>query len=320
MNNQGTWVFIETHFNQLDPSGLQLLTKAKSISSEPVSAILLETTSQSFEEQLGKYGADQVIVVKNDQLNNASDTVASDVLVQLVQKYHPNIFLFGATIEGRSIAPRVQGALETGLTADCLDFRVEDNLLIAVKPSYGDNIMCEIICPDARPQMATVRPNTFTADDSHPANAEIIIESINVGTDPLIQVNDETALVADETNIASASRIIALGRGAANEKAVDLAKQIAVKIGAVIAVSRPLTDLDGFSHEQQIGQSGSTVAPDLLINVGISGAVQYSVGIKNAKTVISVNKDAKAPIFESSDYKYVGDSNSFLEGFLSKLS
>ncbi|WP_283680057.1 electron transfer flavoprotein subunit alpha/FixB family protein [Lentilactobacillus sp. Marseille-Q4993] len=317
-NNLETWVYIENHFNHVDPSSLQLVTKAKEISDGPVVAVITETPNQNLESEVKPYGADKIVIIKDEALNEANDDTIANALVELAKKDLPNAFLFSATVTGRSIAPRVQSELKTGLTADCLDLRFEDDLLIASKPSYGDNVMCEITCPKTRPQMASVRPNTFKAVEATPTS-EVVTANLAVKVDDRITIDTETPLVADDTNINSATRIIALGRGAQSEQVIAHAKAVAARIGATIAVSRPLTDLPEFSHEQQIGQSGNTVAPELIINLGISGAVQYTVGMQNADTIVSVNTDENAPIFESSDYKYVGDAEEFLQGLLKQL-
>ncbi|WP_353989850.1 electron transfer flavoprotein subunit alpha/FixB family protein [Pediococcus argentinicus] len=314
------WIYVENHFNRIDPSSLQLITKAKEIANgRQVTAVILEDHEQDFENTVKQYGPDQILLVKNDNLKNASDETITNVLVDLAQEQKPDTILFGATVTGRSLAPRLQGRLNTGLTADCLNLRFDNDLLVATKPSYGDNIMCEITCPKNKPQMATVRPNTFEAVVDDSSEPEINEVEVTVDVDPRVTVSDEQGSVSNTRSIGTAKRIIALGRGAQSESVIKKANELAGKIGAIVAVSRPLTDLPEFSHEQQIGQSGNTVAPDLIINLGISGAVQYVVGIQNAKTVVSVNTDPKAPIFDVSQYKYVGDAEAFLDGLIENI-
>jgi electron transfer flavoprotein alpha subunit len=126
-----------------------------------------------------------------------------------------------------------------------------------------------------------------------------------------------TPIISSSANISDASVVIALGRGADNPQLIEKAQKLAARLGGMVGVSRPLTDHAEFGHESQIGQSGQSIAPDLLINFGISGATQYLVGIENAKTIVSVNTDPDAPIFTKSDYAYVGDANDFMDALLS---
>lgn len=318
MTSQEIWVYAEKHVGIIQPVTYQLITKAKEISGDKkVVVILFEATDKNLEEKIKEYGPDEIVVVKDDRLRDAMDSEVAGLMAELAERRQPNSILFGATVVGRSIAPRLQAKLNTGLTSDCLNLSFDDELLVQTKPSYGDNIMCEIICPDHRPQMASVRPNTFEAKkNSSEAVVVTEITDLSFKEAARVKIIEETPLLSKSDSIANADRVIALGRGAADEKAVSLAEELARKLGAKIGVTRPLTDHAKFSGDDQIGQSGNTIAPKLLINLGIHGAVQYTTGIGNAELVVSINKDPEAPIFKQSDYSYIGDSVSFLEGFL----
>lgn len=306
------WIVAEFEGTRVAPVTLQLLTKARAIANgRTVAAVLMETPDQAGETTLAEYGPDEIIVLKDAGFKNASDRTLATQLTALIKAHEPNTVLFGATPEGRSLAPRVQDRLETGLTADCLDFYYEQDTLVAVKPSYGDNVMCEIICPDRRPQMASVRPNTFAAQTSTGA-ARLEPVTVAVAADPDCTVQQSALKIAATTSLSGARKIIALGRGANKDTVIAGAQQIAEKLGASIGVSRPLTDRPDFTAEQQIGQSGVTVSPDLIIDLGISGAVQYQVGMSGSKLVVSVNRDAKAPIMAQSDYTWTGDAAAFV--------
>lgn len=314
------WVVAERAIGRIQPVTFQLITKARQIANgRPVVAILLEGDDDSFEQQLADYGPDEIIRVRDAKLKRASDRTMADVITALARAERPDSVLFAATPQGRSVAPRVQTQLTTGLTADCLDLRYDDNLLVAVKPSYGDNVMCEITCPQARPQMVSVRPNTFAAE--RVTNSQTVIRDDDVPVSASVgdTIIDEHVAVSTATGVNGARKVLSLGRGAASDQTVALARQIAAKLGASVGVSRPLTDRDDFSVEQQIGQSGNTIAPELLINVGISGATQYLVGIDQSKLIISVNRDANAPIMAQSDYVYVGDADAFLKSLAKRL-
>lgn len=315
---QEVWIYAEKHVGIIQPVTYQLITKAKEIAGDKkVVVVLFETPEESLEENIKIYGPDEIVIIKDDRLKDATDSEIAHLMSELSSRRQPNSILFGATVVGRSIAPRLQAKLNTGLTSDCLDLSFDDELLIQTKPSYGDNIMCEIICPNHRPQMASVRPNTFTAEVV--ADAPTVVTEVTDLTfqeSPRVKIIEEMPLLSKGDSIAKADRVIALGRGASNDKEIDLAEELARKLGAKIGVTRPLTDHAKFNGDDQIGQSGNSIAPKLLINLGVHGAVQYSTGIENAELVISVNKDPKAPIFNYSDFSYVGNSKDFLEGFL----
>jgi electron transfer flavoprotein alpha subunit len=165
--------------------------------------------------------------------------------------------------------------------------------------------------------MASVRPNTFEAKKNSSKTVTVTeVSDLIFKEAKRVKIIEETPLISKSDSIANADRVIALGRGSIDDKELSLAEELARKLGAKIGVTRPLTDHPKFSGDDQIGQSGNTIAPKILINLGIHGAVQYTTGIENAELVISVNKDPEAPIFKYSDFSYVGNSADFLEGFL----
>ncbi|MFD1454680.1 electron transfer flavoprotein subunit alpha/FixB family protein [Levilactobacillus lanxiensis] len=321
MSKPELWVIAERRLDHIEPTTQQLITKAKGLAGDQFSvvAILLEATNDQLENELTAYGPDEIRVVRDDRFPTATDAEHADALQQLVTAYQPNSILFGATITGRSIAPRLQAKLQTGLTADCLDLRFDDDTLVATKPSYGDNIMCEIICPDHRPQMATVRPNTFVAA---PATGDATVTTATVTFHPVdrLEVKAATPVVNTATTVGDASRVVALGRGAASSATIDSATKLAEKLGGRIGVSRPLTDQDRFTHDDQIGQSGNTIHPELILNFGISGAVQYLVGMQDSQTIVAINADENAPIFDVADYGYVGDAQAFMTALLAQFN
>lgn len=307
------WVFVETDLHKINPVSYQLITKMKQISHDPVVAVLIENNDANLETELSEYGPDKILLIKDDELEAGDDLELTDALNKLIQKQGtPNTFIFPATVVGRSVAPRLQARLRTGLTADCLDLKFEDDLLVQTKPSYGDNIMCEITIPNHHPQMATARPNVFTAEkENNPALKVEEISNLDWEKDTKLQIQSQILPPKTSNDITQAQRIVALGRGDKTDAGIDMANSLAKKLHATVGVTRPLTDLDQYTITEQIGQSGQTVAPDLLINLGVSGAVQYTAGIANAKTVVSVNTDENAQIFKYSDYYFVGNALEF---------
>lgn len=319
MNKQdakGIWVYAEITNHTINPATYELLAKAqelKKINKEPVIAILLKTPTDNFEKDLIAYGADQVIVVSSDHFNFYNPTTYKDAIVALATRYNPLIFILAATFQGRSLAPRIQGALQTGLTADCLDLTINDEgNLVQIKPSYGDNLMCTILIPSQVPQMTTVRPNVFKPlpyDTTR--EGKIINETINLSHTHTYELVEQTALDRKPNSLNEAKHVVAFGRGIKNKEDTVHLESLAKNLNAKVGVTRPLAENGWYTINEQIGQSGVTITPDLILNFGIAGAVQYTVGMKDAKFIFSVNKDEQASIFNISDYGYVGDAKAF---------
>ena len=324
MEYKNIWVFAEQNEKNLAGVSLELLAKAKDLSikeGNKVVAVLLGYDVEELANQLLEHGAEQVIKVEAPSLKEYKPVPYSSVLFNLVNKYKPSIFLFGATILGRDLAPRLQAKLLTGLTSDCLDLDIDENgVLVQIKPSYGDNIMCRIICPDARPQMATVRPKIFTPLEKKPnPEGQIISETIEVPDDDKYIVIGRTEPESSSGGVAEAERLICIGRGACSEESIRIAKELAHELDAKLGVSRPLTDSGQFTHDSQVGQSGITVKPKCILNFGISGAVQYTVGMQNSALIISINKNEDATIFGISHYGYVGDATELATALLNAV-
>lgn len=319
------WVFVELDQDNIHPSTLELLAKARELSDnnkqQTVSAILLETKQTNNAKTLIGYGADQVILVKDDQFATFDPTFYKNAIKQLVEKYQPAIFLFGATFKGRALAPRVQGALQTGLTADCLELSINnEDQLVQIKPSYGDNLMCTILIPNHLPQMTTVRPSVFKplAFDNK-RQGTVIEETVDLKREYTYEVLESIKKEKQVNAIQNAERIVAVGRGMKSKDNLVYTEKVAELLNANLGATRPLAENGWYTPNEQIGQSGVTIQPELILNFGIAGAIQYTVGMKNSKFVFSVNKDEHATIFKESDYGYVGDANEFAKALIKLL-
>jgi len=207
MSKPELWVVAERRLDHIEPTTQQLITKANQLAGDRfhVVTILLEATNDHLEDELTAYGPAEIRVVRDDRFPTATDAELADALKQLIDAAQPNTVLFGATITGRSIAPRLQAKLQTGLTADCLDLRFDDDTLVATKPSYGDNIMCEIICPDRRPQMATVRPNTFVAT---PQTGAATVTTATIDFHPVTRLQVTSAQISSLSNTTSSDNCV----------------------------------------------------------------------------------------------------------------
>jgi len=268
-------------------------------------------------------GADRVVRCRHPLLGRFTSEGFTCVLSALISQAKPSMFLFGATPHGRELAPKLAALLQLGLTADCTGLDIDEKgQLVQTRPAFGGNIMASIISPYTRPQMATVRPNVFSAGEPD-SSRKGKIEDFDVTLSPA-SIRTKTVSVeklADEGNIGieDADIIVAAGRGCQKKENLTLIQELADALGGVMAGSRALVELDWIPHTKQVGQSGLTVGPQLYIAVGISGAVQHLVGMRSAKTVIAINKDPDAPIFKVADLGIVGDAMEIVPLLIKKL-
>jgi electron transfer flavoprotein alpha subunit/NAD-dependent dihydropyrimidine dehydrogenase PreA subunit len=310
---RGVWVFVEKHGDQLRNVTLELLSEGRKLAnklSEPLAALLLGHNVTDFIEPLSAYGADKIYVAEHEVLERYNSDGYANVLTGIIAKCKPAVVLFGATINGRDLAPRIAARLRIGLTADCTGLEIdEEGRLIQTRPAYGGNIMASILSR-TRPQMATVRPNVMKmSEPDWTKRAEI--ERINVTIDPKAirtRVVDIVKEVADKAvNIEEADIIVSGGRGLGSPENFRLMRELAEALGGAVGASRPIVDSGWLSHHQQVGQTGKTVSPKLYVAVGISGAIQHLIGMQTSDIIIAINKDPEAPIFKVATLGVVGD-------------
>ncbi len=320
---KGIWVFAEQRYGKLKSVSLELLGKAKELSETldtSVTAILLGHGVEGLSNTLIAHCADEVILLDEQWLNDFNDHIYGQLIVELINEYKPEIVLIGATSKGRSLAPHISSTLKTGLTADCTGLAIdeESKLLVQTRPAFGGNLMAEIICPNNRPQMATVRPKVFKPIEPD-YNRKGIITKIQKnpvkGFVKLIKNIDNT----DEINLSDAEIIVSVGRGIGSAKNIHLAKELADSLGGTVGSSRPVVDMGWMPYSQQVGQTGKTVAPKVYIACGISGAIQHLAGLADIETIIAINQDPDAPIFKIANYGIVGDVNEILPELIKRM-
>ena len=278
---------------------------------ESLSAVVLGNDRLRELENLCYRGADRVLCCRHGLLERYTSDGFTSVISAVIAREKPSIFLYGATPNGRDLAPRVAARMRLGLTADCTALGIDDQRqLIQTRPAFGGNIMATIISPYTRPQTATVRPNVFAAaepDFSRPV--DIVQEPATLTKANLrTRLIEEIILESSEERIDEASVIVSAGRGCQDPVNLDTVRALARKLGGVLAGSRAIVESGWIPHSLQVGQSGTTVGPDLYIAVGISGAVQHVVGMSSSKKIIAINKDPDAPIFKIADLGIVGDA------------
>ncbi|MDP2730005.1 MAG: FAD-binding protein [Dehalococcoidales bacterium] len=311
-SHRGIWVFAEQRDSQIKSVTYELLSRGRELADTlrtELSAICLGHNVGEIEELIA-YGADKVYLVDDAALDNQEDLYTAE-LARLIQEYKPEIVIAGATSLGRSFIPRVASILKTGLTADCTDLEIdtEKRLLLQTRPAFGGNIMATIICQTQRPQMATVRPRVFKKNTPNGnKKGEIIKVDFNKeGVTSKTRLLSFVADLADRIKIEDADIIVAGGRGLGKAENFQLLKELAAAIGAALGSSRPPVDDGWIPYSHQVGQTGKTVRPRLYIACGISGSVQHLAGMQTSETIVAINNDPEAPIFEIATYGIVGD-------------
>lgn len=329
-NYKGVFVWTECEHSggKLTPKKVvyELLTQGRRLADklgQELTAVALGDTRLADLEKLCHQGADRVLVCEHELLGDYSTDGFTSVLGAVIASEKPSIFLYGATPSGRDLAPRVAARLHLGLTADCTGLDIdEEGQLVQTRPAFGGNIMASIISPYTRPQTSTVRPNVFIADKpdaSRPVNLEKVEVRLSKAT-IRTKVVEEVKL-GDEAgpNIEEAQVIVSAGRGCQDAANLDMVRELAAKLGGVMAGSRAIVEQGWIPHTLQVGQSGTTVGPDLYIAVGISGAIQHVVGMSSSKKVIAINKDPEAPIFKVADLAVVGDALEILPQLIKEM-
>ncbi len=321
------YVFIEQREGKIQEVSLELLGKAHQLTQEMPQAsfnvigVLLGSNIKDQAASLIGYGADRIIVCDHPYLNNYSTDLYTDILCRIAKENQPDSFLIGATNLGRDLAPRVAARLDTGLTADATMIEVEENstLLLITRPAFGGNLFGTIICPDTRPQMATIRPNVFeipTYDESKVG--EVIEFEADLQSKSLVTLLKTVKLEKKGKEITDSPILISAGRGA--KDCLPLLEEFAKLIGGTISCSRALVDEGLTSKAIQVGQTGKTVRPNIYIACGISGAAQHVAGMEKSDYIIAINKDPSAAIFNTANIGLVGDIKEILTAVIAQLS
>lgn len=316
------WVFAQQADGAVAPVVFELLGKARELADargcRVVALLGLGDGSGATDEtpldadpigELITRGADEVVFCRDERLAAPSTDVYARWICDLAAERSPEILLFGATSFGRELAPTVAARLQTGLTADCtvLQIDAETGLLHQTRPAFGGNLMATIMCPDRRPQMATVRAGVLPAAEPDASRTGLRTETrLAADNLPAVRVVERQP-AGDDDSIADAEVLVVVGRGIGSQKNLPLMEHLAELLGAKLGCSRPLVEAGWCEYRRQVGQTGLSVAPKLLVSIGVSGAIQHLAGIGGAQTVIAVNSDPSAPIFGVSQYSAVGD-------------
>ena len=325
VNRKGeVWVFAEQHNRRLEDTPIELMSKARHLADTLGVKLAVAVLSDKVKELATKlihYGADKVYVVEHPLLEHYQTNSYAKVMFDLIHKYKPQIVLYGATITGRDLAPRIASSAKAGLTADCTDLQIGDhktvkdgklhkNLLFQIRPAFGGNIIATIINHDRWPQMATVREGVMPMPEPDvKRRGEIIAEKVQLGQQDLpLEILQEHKR-PKKVNLKGARIIVAGGAGVGSKDNFKLIWDLANCLGAAPAATRAAVDLGFIDKDHQVGQTGTTVRPSLYIAVGISGAIQHQAGMSQSQKIVAINNDPDAPIFGIAHYKIVGDLN-----------
>ena len=325
VNRKGeVWVFAEQHNGQLEDTSIELMSKARYLADTlgvQLAAAVLGNNLKELSEKMIHYGADKVYLAQDPLLEEYQTNSYAKVIYDLIHKYEPQIVLYGATIAGRDLAPRIASATKAGLTADCTDLQIGDhemvkdkkvhkNLLFQIRPAFGGNIVATIINLNRWPQMATVREGVMPEPEADTKRkGEIIEEKVELSRQDLpLEIIDEHKR-PKKVDLKASRIIVAGGAGVGSKDNFQLIWDLANCLGAAPAATRAAVDLGFIDHDHQVGQTGTTVRPSLYIAVGISGAIQHQAGMSQSQKIVAINNDPDAPIFGIAHYKIVGDLN-----------
>nr|MDO8044954.1 electron transfer flavoprotein subunit alpha/FixB family protein [Candidatus Baldrarchaeota archaeon] len=322
---KGIMTFTEQRFGRIEEVSLELLGGARKLAEKSegdVSTLLIGRNVKNLARELIAYGADKVFIVEHPLLTYYQSDIYARIFADIIQKQKPNIVLVGATSIGMDLAPRVAAKLRTGLSAHVVKLEIGDGgLLRQVVPGFGGNVMAVVTCPEKRPQMATVRPGVLKKlkkDESR--QGEIIELEVKVSKEELRARTLEMRVEPPpELPIEKAEIVVAGGWGICDKECFNMLKELAKLLGGAVGGTRPVLDEDLIKEDQMIGQSGKTIAPKVYIGFGISGEMHHVVGILDADTIMAVNIDPKAPIFNFVDYGVVGDAKEILPRLIKKL-
>jgi electron transfer flavoprotein alpha subunit len=307
------WVVTEQRDGQTKTASLALLAKARKLADEGQSKVAAVCLSQGVKDagQLTAFGADKVYLVDGPDADGWNDDAYVKELADLARRDTPGVILATSGSLGSSVIPRVAVALGTGVAANCisLDFHPQSRMLVQTRPAFGGSLMADVVFPNKRPQVATVRPHAFKKGEPNPSRQGQMIcvdfdkQTVTSKTKLLNVVKDLT----EKVRLDEAEVVVCGGRGLGKAENFGIVAELAEVLGAALGTSRPPVDDGWIPYSHQVGQTGKTVSPKLYIACGVAGAPQHLAGMQTSEIIVAINEDPKAPIFEVATYGMVGD-------------
>ena len=311
---KGVWVFIEQAGGEIRGVAHELLGEGRKLADElgeELAGVLIGNNVEAMTKDVIASGADKVYLVEGPEYDHYNTEAYTVAFVDLIHKFKPTAILVGASNDGRDLAPRVAARARTGLCADCTNLSIdaETGLVLWTRPAFGGNIMADILCPEHRPQMGTVRPKVFKKPvPDFDRKGEVIKVASKVKAEDLkVKLLEILEVCTSNCKLEEADIIVSGGRGLGKPENFSYVEALANAMGAAVGASRAAVDAGWKPALHQVGQTGKTVGPKIYIACGISGAIQHLAGMSSSDTIIAINKDADAPIFKVADYGIVGD-------------
>ncbi len=310
---RGVWVWVEQFRGQACGVSWEMMGEGRKLADRRKTALTACVLGHGVEDitrEAIAYGADRVFWADDPTLDAYRTAPYARVLVGLARRYKPEIFLVGASMRGRCLASSVAAELYTGLTADCtgLEIDPDSGLLRQTRPAFGGNILATILCPNYRPQMATVRHRVFEPPVADPGRrGQVIAVAAELREDQIATRVLDFIVEHSEVNLAEAKIIVSGGRGVGGPQGFGVIRELADVLGAAVGASRAAVDAGWIPYDHQVGQTGRTVRPDLYIACGISGSIQHLAGMSTSRVIVVINKDPDAPLFKVADYGIAGD-------------
>lgn len=320
----GVAVYVDHVDGEIHPVTYELIGKAKALAAvvrQEVYAFFLGHGITPQAQELLHYGVDKVFVYDDPGLERFRIQPYTAAFVDFVAKNKPAAILVGATTVGRQLAPRAAARLRTGLTADCTQLEMNENTdLVQIRPAFGGNIMAQILTPNTRPQMATVRYKVMNAPPRSAAPTGVLVpcavaaEGLACGVEII-----DLAPKVPEQSIESAEVLVVAGRGVKTQGDLAMVEALAALLGGSLACTRPMAEAGWVDPKRQVGLSGRTVRPRLIITCGVSGAIQFVAGMDHSETIVAINTDEKASIFKVAHYALVGDLYEILPRLMDQI-
>jgi len=304
-------IIAEQRKGQFRKAAYEVATAGRKVADDlggDVTALVFGKDVSGMATELGAYGVDKVLVAENDLFDNYTPEGFVKVILETIAQLDPEVVLFGATSQGKDLAPRVASKLGVGLASDCTGLQVDGGKLIAKRPVYAGKAFIQLAFK-ANPQMASLRPKAFTAEVKEEGKTAPV-EKVSVSVDASelkTKVKEFQETGGGKVELTEADIIVSGGRGMKGPENFKMLEELADLLGGAVGASRAAVDAGWRPHSDQVGQTGKTVSPNLYIAVGISGAIQHLAGMGSSKVIVAINKDPEAPIFQKADYGVVAD-------------
>jgi electron transfer flavoprotein alpha subunit len=303
------WIVAEHAGGKPKKVTLELIAKARELAGDSkVVAVVLGSSVGPIGEEIAGYPVDDVVVGEDETLSDYTAEGYLAALKKLADERAPDAIFIAATATGKDLAPRLAAALGTGLASDCIDVEKDDGGLVFVRPVYAGKALTKVTFPEARPQIASIRPKMVAPAESTGDKAQVT--SFEPGVDASAiraKVKEVVRASGDFVDVTEAEFVVSGGRGVKDPKNFALLEKLAKVLGGSVGASRAAVDADWIDHAHQVGQTGKAVAPQLYVACGISGAIQHLVGMTSSKCIVAINKNPDADIFKAADYGIVGD-------------